>query len=87
MASVFVWCCWLVRTNPNCPKSVWAAEPNPDSKLMLPGKHQTLTYTRELMGQTNKVHGVVIDRFNDPSAGSPRVLQQLCTSIAGNDDA
>ena len=29
-------------------------------------------------GPDKKVHGVVIDRFNDPSAGSPRVLQDAC---------
>jgi len=31
---------------------------------------------KELMGQTKKVHGVVIDRFNDPSAGSPQLVQK-----------
>jgi len=30
---------------------------------------------RELAGQTVEVHGVVIDRCNDPSAGSPRFPQ------------
>jgi hypothetical protein len=36
------------------------------------------------MGQTKIVHGVVIDRFNDPSAGSPtETLLRLLLPLGG----
>lgn len=54
--------------------------PDPDGKLMPPGRLRELP----IGGPDSSVHGVGIDRFNDPSAGSPtETLLRLLLPLGG----
>lgn len=68
--------CWYLDQ----PESIVGIGPDPASKLMLAERLQKLP----IGGPDSSVHGVGIDRFNDPSAGSPtETLLRLLLPLGG----